>query len=221
MTLDDLARLCQHCTSRNPVIILGSGASVPHGIRGMTDLTAHLQQTIDATGEELEVWEAVVSALDEGAHLEAALENKQLPASLVEKIVISTWNFITSDDYRLLLCATDSAFDFPLSKLLSGLLRTTHNTANVVTTNYDRVAEYAADKAGLIHSNGFSPGYLRREEGDNSLRVLRGRTPAKSVRVWKVHGSIDWFIDHQAYTLAAPISPPLPANLNSVLTKSA
>lgn len=87
MELEALAKQCQHCAQRNPVIVLGSGASIPHGIRGMGDLAGWLRNNVQAEeGEEVDAWTLVRTALSEGDHLEAALENKTLPDSLVVKI---------------------------------------------------------------------------------------------------------------------------------------
>ena len=76
MDLEVLAKQCQTCAQRNPVIVLGSGASIPHGIRGMGDLAAWLRDTVQADeGPEVDAWTLVRTALAAGDHLEAALEN--------------------------------------------------------------------------------------------------------------------------------------------------
>ncbi len=95
MELEELAKQCQNCAQHSPVIVLGSGASIPHGIRGMGDLAVWLRDNVQADdGPEVDAWTLVRTALAAGDHLEAALENKPLPDSLVVKIVRSTWDFI-------------------------------------------------------------------------------------------------------------------------------
>ena len=106
MELEELARQCQRCAQNNPVIVLGSGASIPHGIRGMSDLAVWLKDSVQAEeGPESDAWMLVEAALAAGDHLEAALENKNLPDSLVAKIVRKTWEFIAGDDYIALKSA--------------------------------------------------------------------------------------------------------------------
>lgn len=214
MNLADLARQCQNCAQKNPVIVLGSGASVPHGIRGMSDLANWLVTNIQADEDsEISAWESVRGALKDGDHLEAALEKKDLPESLVVKIVRSTWDFIASDDYALLRSAIKNETTFPLCSLFRGLFLSTNRNIHVVTTNYDRVAEYAADSGGYIHNTGFLPGYLRRAESTENLIFKLGINLARTVTVWKVHGSLDWFSDQHGGVMSVPMTSELPDGL--------
>jgi hypothetical protein len=214
MELGDLAKLCQSCAQKSPVIVLGSGASIPHGIRGMGDLAIWLRDNLQADdGPEVDAWTLVRTALAAGDHLEAALENKTLPDSLVVKIVRSTWDFIAQDDYRLLKSAIKAETDFALRSLFKGLFRSTNRNIHVVTTNYDRVAEYAADSGGYIHNTGFLPGYLRRADGAENLIFKQGANLARTVTVWKVHGSLDWFSEPHGGVMSLPMTSELPDGL--------
>ena len=187
MDKDSLALLCQRCAQTNPVIVLGSGASIPHGIRGMGDLAVWLHDNVQADeGPEVDAWTLVRTALTAGDHLEAALENKALPDSLVVKIVRSTWDFIAQDDYSLLKSAIKTETVFPLRSLFAGLFRSTNRNIHIVTTNYDRVAEYAADSGGYIHHTGFLPGYLRRADGAENLIFKQGTNLGVSSRTLMV-----------------------------------
>lgn len=214
MEPEDVASLCQKCAQKNPLIVLGSGASIPHNIRGMSNLADHLRAAVAPDeGEEAEAWTKVDEALTEGDHLEAALEKNTLPGSLVQKVVRSTWDFIAGDDYALFQAAIRGDTDFPLTTLLSGLFRTTSKNIDVITTNYDRVVEYAADHGGFITANGFRPGYMRRADGAENLTFRQGSKKAKTVTVWKVHGSLDWFIDPAGGVISLPLMKDLPEGL--------
>ncbi|WP_058555214.1 SIR2 family protein [Thiohalocapsa sp. ML1] len=214
MDLEDLAKQCQSCAQKNPVIVLGSGASIPHDIRGMGDLAVWLRDEVQADdGPEVDAWTLVRTALASGDHLEAALENKALPDSLVVKIVRSTWDFIAQDDYNLLKSAIKTETVFPLRSLFAGLFRSTNRNIHVVTTNYDRVAEYAADSGGYIHNTGFLPGYLRSADGAENLIFKQGANLARTVTVWKVHGSLDWFLDPNGGVMSLPMTSELPDGL--------
>ena len=64
MKLEDLAKQCQSCAQKNPVIVLGSGASIPHGIRGMGDLADWLRNNVQANeGSEIDAWTLVRTAM--------------------------------------------------------------------------------------------------------------------------------------------------------------
>ncbi len=214
MKLEDLAKRCQSCAQKNPVIVLGSGASVPHGIRGMKDLAAWLKDKVQPEeGPECDAWMQITAAMEAGDHLEAALNSKALPESLVVKIVRGTWDFVAQDDYRLLKSAIKTETVFPLGSLFRGLFRSTNRNIHVVTTNYDRVAEYAADSCGYIHNTRFLPGYLRRADGAENLIFKQGANVARTVTVWKVHGSLDWFSDPHGGVMSLPMTSELPDGL--------
>lgn len=218
MTPEKIATLCQKCSQGNPVVVLGSGASIPHGIKGMTDLSQWLIQTVvPDDGEETSAWALVKAALQRGNHLEQALEDNSLPTSLVSKVVRRTWDSIAADDYALFTSSIRGEVTFALGKLFAGLFQSTARNIDVITTNYDRVVEYAADTEGYIHRNGFLPGYLRRAEGADSLTFRQGNNRARTVTVWKVHGSLDWFSNHTGEVLSLPLSSDLPDGLTPLI----
>jgi hypothetical protein len=76
---------------------------------------------------------------------------------------------------------------FPLGKLVRHLLMSTQNQLNIITSNYDRVAEYACEQESIHHYTGFSFGYRRHAIPRDFLVTKR------QVNIWKVHGSLDWF----------------------------
>ncbi|WP_175577746.1 SIR2 family protein [Mongoliimonas terrestris] len=180
----------------------------------MGDLANWLRDNVVADdGVESDAWTLVRTALAAGDHLEAALENKTLPQSLVQKVVRQTWDFIAQDDYSLLKAAIRNEARFPLQSLYTGLFRSTNRNIHVVTTNYDRVAEYASDSGGYIHVTGFLPGYIRQANGGSKLNIKLGNSPAQTVTVWKVHGSLDWFADPRGSVISLPMTSDLPDGL--------
>ena len=195
--VERIATVAQSCIQQHPVVVLGSGASVVHGLRGMGDLAQYLRDHIDPDeGEETDAWLLIRTALAEGDGLEEALLKTAAPLSLVEKIVALTWQAIAEDDLALMARAARGQEHFSLSDLLQGMFKSTHMVTNIVTPNYDRVAEYATDVAGYIHATGFAPGIIRSREGGDPVSIRRGAHAARTVRIWKVHGSLDWFVDN-------------------------
>lgn len=210
-SIDDIAKIAQNCVQHNPAIVLGSGASVAHQIRGMGALADYLRDNLDVQGEEeKDAWTLISAALASGDGLEEALQKTTAPASMVRKIVNLTWEAIASDDLALLQRAAIGQEAFPLSDLMRTLFKSTNNTINIVTPNYDRVAEYASDVADCIHATGFVPGVIRRREGADTILVRKGSHPARTVRIWKVHGSLDWFQDTNGTVVSLPLSKQLP-----------
>jgi len=218
MSIEDIGKLAQNCIQHHPVVVLGSGASVPHSIQGMGALADVLKDNLTIEGQEEEdAWTLIRTALANGDGLEEALQKTTAPASLVRKIVEHTWLTVTADDLALLQRAAKGAETFPLSDLIRGLFKSTNNTMHIVTPNYDRVAEYAADVADYIHATGFVPGFIRRREGADTITVRKGSYPARIVRIWKVHGSLDWFEDTQGQVVSLPLSDTLPAGFSPLI----
>jgi hypothetical protein len=93
------------------------------------------------------------------------------------------------------------------------LFTSTHTEIDVITPNYDRIAEYAADMGDMCHYTGFGYGHLRRRVKNTRPKVMKGNHQARTVNIWKVHGSLDWFRDRDGVVFALPISL---NNLNSL-----
>lgn len=216
--VEKIARITQGCFQQHPVVILGSGASVVHGLRGMGDLAQYLRDHIELEeGDETDAWVLIRTALAGGDGLEEALLKTAAPLSLVDKIVALTWQAIAEDDLAVMGRAARGEEHFDLANLLRGMFRSNHMVTNIVTPNYDRVAEYACDMAGYIHTTGFAPGIIRQREGGNPISVRRGGQAARTVRIWKVHGSLDWFTNAAGQVVSLPIHHVLPAGFEPLI----
>jgi SIR2-like domain len=206
MDRDGITKIAQACFSSGPAIILGSGASMPHCLPSMGELQKYLVDNLHAPdGAEADAWLGVRTALAAGDHLEKAMEGKNLPASLTKMIVELTWKCVNHADHDLFLRAISNSEDFPFGRLLHGLSVSSNSVIDVITTNYDRVAEYACNVHGLLYSSGFTPGYIQRREGANPVAFQRGNNPPKTIRIWKVHGSLDWFVRGEDEPFSAPV----------------
>jgi SIR2-like domain len=194
MSTEQISKLAQSCFQGNPVIVLGSGASMPHGLPSMADLAFFLKSHIVPANDAEKVgWAAVVDEMDAGKHLEAALEGKNLPESILQKIVRETWNCVNEKDAAVYFGLAQDPAAFPLGRILSALFQSSNIAVHVVTTNYDRVIEFACNSAGLLFNSGFTPGYLQKWEAAGGIGFTIGGKPTRVVKIWKVHGSLDWF----------------------------
>ena len=206
MNIDKISQLAQLCYEANPTLVLGSGASMDHGLPSMDDLKEHLLDKVTPDdGDEAQKWLEVTMALAKGNHLEEALEGKPIPESLIDKIVIETWKCVCEKDKQLFMELSNIEHPFPLGNIVKGLFRSSNNLINIVTTNYDRVVEYACNSAGIICLTGFTPGYFQDREGVDKLRILLGKNLTRTVRVWKVHGSLDWFSREDDTIIGLPV----------------
>ncbi|MCO8146895.1 SIR2 family protein [Rhodovulum tesquicola] len=205
MQLAEIAKLAQSCFQACPTIVIGSGASIPHGLPSMLDLANYLIANLNPTGEaETKSWTTVRTALEKGNHLEQALEGQSVPPDLLRQIVAMTWRCVNEKDAQLLDLAVNSPDHFPLSRLVTAMFSSTHSSLQIVTTNYDRVIEYACNSAGILFQTGFAPGYVQKWEASNRIKFHHGAKPSRVVNIWKVHGSLDWFRTQDERTIGLP-----------------
>jgi hypothetical protein len=206
MKIDEVAKIAQSCFQGCPTIVLGSGATMPYGLPSMTALSAYLQDNLTTSGTpEEDAWTLVRTALASGDHLEAALEGKVIPPSLLTKIVRLTWKCVNEKDMLLLETAVEDGTDFALGHLLLAMLNSTQIEAHVVTTNYDRVTEYACNSMGVLYQTGFAPGYVQKWESTDNIKFSHGKKPSRVVKIWKIHGSLDWFKTADDRTIGLPV----------------
>lgn len=185
----------QRCLKSCPVIVLGSGASIPFGLPSMSDLADHLIESMQKrtlTDQERSLRDNFIAELKH-ANLESALQASQLNDGLLDFIVDQTWDLINAADTNVLKNVFDDRTLLPLSRLYRHLFNSTHRTISVVTSNYDRLAEYAADRSNSCHYTGFSYGYIRRRQSESKLIVKQDNQQVRTVDIWKVHGCLDWF----------------------------
>lgn len=203
----------QRCLKASPVIVLGSGASIPAGLPSMGALADHLKGSMQdraLSGSDKGLWDQFIDELST-KDLESALQAITLSENLSDHVVEQTWNLISEKDAHVFQAVLGDANHLPLTRLYRHLFNSTNRTISVVTPNYDRLAEYAADRAGYCHHTGFSYGYLRQRQSGSRLSFRQGNKQARTVDIWKVHGCLDWFVDQDgqviAFTSARSIPP--------------
>lgn len=192
-----------------PVIIMGSGASAAHGMSGMGALSEHLVAHTDVSGlsaPELEVWEKFCQVLNDGVDLESALHQVAASDELTSRIVKATWTLINSEDIEIFQRSLQDNAMFPLSRLLEHMFRSSLQRINIITTNYDRLAEYACDQRRIHHYTGFTHGFFRQLVAPTEI------TSSRRVNIWKVHGSLDWFQTPLEDTVALSNTQGIPNN---------
>lgn len=187
-----------------PVLLVGTGLSIPFGIPGMSDLANHLLNRLREKYVEDASWVVIAKRLEEGKDLESAMTDlTPSPSSeLTDDIVNETWNLINNHDLQCGLAFLEmkqSAF----SRLLNHLYKTSSAVVNVITTNYDRFIEYSCDKAKIPVTDGFS-GYCYKRFS------LKNFSTRNTVNLVKVHGSLDYFKTKIEETCSIPLQQRIP-----------
>lgn len=192
--MEVISKQAQDYYKNTPVIILGSGASVAYDMSGMWALSQHLIKTIkveDLSQSEIESWAEFCCLLEGGIDLEGALHKVNLSPELTSRVVLSTWSLLAPQDIAVFDKSLIDSSLFPLGTLLKHMLRSTTKQINIITPNYDRLAEYACEQENIHHYSGFSHGYRGIPVKMDYLKCSR------QVNIWKVHGSLGWFVNEE------------------------
>lgn len=178
MDFDALLKQLQDWTNKVPLLILGSGASVSFGLPSMWKLGEHLKNTLsfdnDADKTQLEVFK---KSLDNTKDLEKTLLEIQLNENVLKAVIKATWELIAEADLKAYEQFVLKKQIFPLAELMRYLLSTTNRKLSIVTTNYDRIAEYSASNAEAFICTGFAQNYVGHFSNDihsNSLSSIKG-----------------------------------------------
>lgn len=197
MDLNDCIIKIQLLLEKKPLVILGSGASAAYGLPTMADLAKKLiEHKADFNPSD----EAVIdffTNISSGMDLETAMGMAyQLSPDDKKLIKMIVWDAINQSEKTFLNNGLINNFSgFSLMRLIQKIVEPTPHKADIITTNYDRLVEYAADLAGVSIVTGFEGSYIKNMEiPGNSLYTKRIKARERMISIWKVHGSLDWFL---------------------------
>lgn len=203
LNLHSLKLKLQRHFSDGLVTIIGSGLSCAEGLPGMDELAEYLQMVIgnDLNPADANDW-AALTPLIAAKGLEAALLTMTLSPTLGTKIVAHTAEFIGKREREIVSQVFARKKTLRFTRLLPHLLKP-QGGLPVITTNYDRLIEIAAEEAELGVDSmfvGHFAGVLDEQKSrlsflrEVSLRgkqVLYRHRPR--INIFKPHGSLDWY----------------------------
>ncbi len=187
----------QKIVGDRPLLLVGSGASVDYGIPGMDVLAEYLVDNLESKYKNESAWIKFKEQLDQQEGLERALAGIELGIDLEDDIRKHTWKLISQKDQDVFQKYLIGQVPFPIAALIRFIFNAHPQTVDIVTTNYDRIIEYACDQAGLPASLGFEGEYYKKYKG-----IFPDK---KCVHILKVHGSLDMFHDQHGRSFAAPM----------------
>lgn len=205
MDKNEIFKLIQQSVSNIPLILVGSGASAPHGLPSMSVLGQHLIDQLGAKYDGAPYWDIFEKNIAEGQDLEKALTGIELTTEMLADIKRETWNLISDKDLKVFSELLFSHKTLPLTRLLHKFYQAHPKRIDIITTNYDRLIEYACDLSEIPVMVGFNGQYLKRFSGRFSCR--------DAVNLLKVHGSLDVFQDIHGGVVSAPMLSELPPGL--------
>lgn len=199
-----LFKMVQQYTEDKPLLLVGTGGTMPYGIPGMNKLTEHL---ISALGDKYKSdigWGTFITGIKNGLDLESALTDINLKDAIINDIIMQTWSLVNEADMDLLAKILRNNEALPLSRLIKKLYTPEPQCVNIITTNYDRVIEYACDQFRIPTDVRFSGNYFK--SFSNS-----GIKSKNIVNLIKVHGSLDMFKDKDNFVYSIPLQRTIPS----------
>lgn len=209
MTLEDLSKLAQKYLSNKPVIILGTGATIPYGLPSMYKLADELiKRIIIKVGDaNYDIWEKFKADLLTTKDLEKSLHKVELAQELLTLVINRTWEIINEKDFELYYALLENPQINSFVSLLKYFLRTATPQIDIITTNYDRFAEYSSELADANTYLGFTHGLMGRFIANLNENVkLNFPNRSSQVNIYKVHGSLDWFWDNNNIPVSIPLA---------------
>jgi len=215
MDYKDCLQQIQKYMENSPLIVLGSGSSADYGIPLMNELSNEIRRHNDKFDpKEFELLCKNLISMN----LEDALDKTNLSETSLNTLRKIVWKYINEKDILFLQKLLQDKSGFALADLLKIFIKPTPNTTTVVTTNYDRLTEYASDLIGATIVTGFEGNIIRKVDFPKAtLQQKRIRARERVVNVWKVHGSLDWFLKEDGEIVSFPVTMEIPINYNPLI----
>lgn len=205
MDTSEIFKIIQKYTEDRPLFFIGSGSSAAYGLPSMNMLGKHLLSKLSAKYYSDNDWQRFEENLKEGQDLEKAMTDIVLKKEIINDIRKETWKLVSEKDLELLDSVLFDNKDMPLANLIRKYYQSHPSKVDIITTNYDRVVEYACDKARIPVSTGFSGCYSKYYSDKFNNK--------NTVNLVKVHGSLDLFKDTKGITISLPLQKSIPVGL--------
>lgn len=205
MDLDAIKRKLQEFFTDGLLTIVGCGLSSAEGMPGMYALAEHLREEIPkrVTGCLIDEWQTINALLEGGVDIESAML-RQPPSNELENIIqYLVGELMIKAEGVIAAEVISGGRKLRFSRLLKHIIKP-NSGLPVVTTNYDRLIEIAAEMVGLGVDTMFVGqhiGTLNEKESKFSFcRDAKLKGPLVRLRyaqhlvLMKPHGSLDWYL---------------------------
>ena len=206
VALDNLKKELQAIFADGLVTVIGSGLSCAEGLPGMgalaTELSAKVPSAI-ANGDKA-TWKRIEASLAADG-LEGALL-KHPPTEGIESAIIQLSSaFVLAKEQETIAACVAGSRKLKMTHLLPHISAATPKIAHVITTNYDRLIEFAAESEGWGVDSMMVGRYWGKHDPDLSEKLMvKGVSHGNKglvkliyrnhVKLFKPHGSLDWFM---------------------------
>jgi SIR2-like protein len=171
---ENIFNIVQTFLKNPPLIVWGSGATIPFGLPSMRDLNEVLKKKIDG-----------FNTSNDNLEIELGKDKYQDKMPQIKKII---WEKVNQADISVLeRIISNNTIEFNGIKLLIEKFIEAHpKVVNIVTTNYDRVLEHIMSYHNFPYTDGFNGKILSIfDESEFKNKEI--------INLIKVHGSLSWF----------------------------
>jgi hypothetical protein len=187
------------------ITIVGSGLSCAEGLPAMGQLADELSVKVPSkiSATSFPLWEEIQVHLSAGLGLELALHKVQPNDEIEQAIVEITADFVQTKEYEVIGELLNSGRTLKFTHILPHLSPTNPKIVKIITTNYDRLIEFAAERIGWGVDTmmlGRYWGVHNPDASDKSFVVnvsQNTRAPRliyrNRIKLFKPHGSLDWY----------------------------
>jgi hypothetical protein len=206
MDKESIFKAIQKYMQSVPLVLIGTGGTIPHGLPSMAELAEYLIVQLNDLYKTDAHWHIFKERLTVGIDLENALADLNLSDDIIHDITKYTWKLVSEKDLNLLRKIINNEVVIPLGKLLKYMFVAHPQCINIITTNYDRVIEYACDQFSIKASTLCTGNYIKQIDID-SIKYK------DIVNILKVHGSLDWFENKENIIYSIPLQNTIPDNM--------
>lgn len=199
MDIDKIYELIQKQLNTAPLILVGTGGTIPYGIPGMWELAQRLINDLDKKYCADKQWGKFSENLKRGIDLENALVDVSLTNEMIKDVVNVTWDLVNQADLKLMENWITGGIRPELGKIIDKFYQAEPQCVNIITTNYDRVIEYSCDQLGIHVNCLFEGEFFKNFITSNHVRKK------KIVNLLKVHGSLDWYFMQRNEVVSIPL----------------
>ena len=203
---DALTKELQSIFADGLVTVIGSGLSCAEGLPGMgalaTELIAKVPTAIPPA--DMSTWAAIEACLASDG-LEGALLKHPPSEDIETAIVRCTSAFVLSKEQQAMTDCMNGSRKLKITNLLPHISAATPKIARIITTNFDRLIEFAAESEGWGVDTMMVGRYWGKHDPDLSDKLMvKGLSNGNKgnarllyrnhVKLYKPHGSLDWFM---------------------------
>lgn len=223
-------RKLQEFFQEKPMVLFGTGTScaldTKFGMQALKDYLFTEVPKLTLSNHQVKEWKTVKNALNSNNDFESAMDTVK-DEQLLQLLTQTTADLLISLDQNYATALLMGNVSWPaigLFKRLVDGLSETDRKLHVATPNYDLLAEYAFEQAGIPYITGFIGGVCRHIDWQQCERTVTYveyiprrskvyKTPKlrKHIRLYKVHGSLNTFklgnrtVENNAWMYQAPV----------------